>query len=155
MKNLCMEPRLEPQNRGLGHHFLRHIERTKAIAYVLDCQTGNAGARPPAAAAAMPSAALRALPATAVLTPPCLPPSHLPALPPAGVPGPKSWEQLELLQRELAAHSPRLARLPAIVLANKAETLRAPERTLHALQRRTPLPVRRECACLARSFWIV
>ncbi|EFN53884.1 hypothetical protein CHLNCDRAFT_25193, partial [Chlorella variabilis] len=29
------------QNRGLGHSFLRHIERTKVIAYVLDCQSGN------------------------------------------------------------------------------------------------------------------
>jgi hypothetical protein len=33
------------QNRGLGHYFLRHIERTKAIAYVLDCQAGTGGER--------------------------------------------------------------------------------------------------------------
>lgn len=61
---------------------------------------------------------------------------------PAGVPGPKTWEQLALLHEELAAYSPRLARLPALVVANKAETLAAPERTLAALQKRTELPVR-------------
>ena len=36
-------PWCPPQNRGLGHSFLRHIERTQAIAYVLDCQSGSSG----------------------------------------------------------------------------------------------------------------
>ncbi len=27
------------RNRGLGHQFLRHIERTKALAYIIDCST--------------------------------------------------------------------------------------------------------------------
>ncbi|GAB4813947.1 hypothetical protein N2152v2_000993 [Parachlorella kessleri] len=30
-------------NRGLGHHFLRHIERTKALAYVVDASAGISG----------------------------------------------------------------------------------------------------------------
>ena len=62
-------------------------------------------------------------------------------MPPAGRPGPKCWDQLALLQAELAAYSPRLARLPALVLANKAEMLSAPGRTLSALRKRTHLPV--------------
>ena len=71
---------------------------------------------------------------------PLPPPTHATH---AGAPGPKPWEQLALLQAELAAYSPRLARLPALVLANKADALRAPERSLAALRRRTQLPVRR------------
>lgn len=31
------------RNRGLGHHFLRHIERTKALAYVVDASAGLDG----------------------------------------------------------------------------------------------------------------
>ena len=31
------------ENRGLGHHFLRHIERTKALAYVVDASAGVSG----------------------------------------------------------------------------------------------------------------
>jgi GTPase involved in cell partitioning and DNA repair len=59
----------------------------------------------------------------------------------AGRKGPKLWDQLELLQKELAAYSPHLAQLPAIVLANKAETLHRPAGTLAALRKRTALPV--------------
>ncbi|KAL4419463.1 hypothetical protein ABPG77_003576 [Micractinium sp. CCAP 211/92] len=89
------------ENRGLGHHFLRHVERTQAIAYVLDCGAGNSGRG-----------------------------------------GRKPAEQLRLLQEELGAYSPRLAALPALVVANKAELLRSPARSLAALQRRCgDLPV--------------
>ncbi|PRW39081.1 putative GTP-binding mitochondrial [Chlorella sorokiniana] len=88
------------ENRGLGHHFLRHIERTKAIAFVLDCASGGKGTS-----------------------------------------GPKAWEQLDLLQEELEAYSPHLSQLPALVVANKAETLAAPGRTLAALRKHTDLPV--------------
>ncbi|KAL4440538.1 hypothetical protein ABPG75_003539 [Micractinium tetrahymenae] len=82
------------ENRGLGHHFLRHIERTQAIAYVLDCAAGSSG---------------RA--------------------------GRKPAQQLRLLQEELEAYSPRLAALPALVVANKADLLRSPGRSIQALQR--------------------
>lgn len=40
----------------------------------------------------------------------------------AGAPGPRPWEQLALLRDELAAYSPRLAALPALIVANKART---------------------------------
>ncbi|KFK43081.1 hypothetical protein AALP_AA1G076600 [Arabis alpina] len=33
------------QNRGLGHNFLRHIERTKVLAYVVDLASGLDGCR--------------------------------------------------------------------------------------------------------------
>lgn len=50
--------------------------------------------------------------------------------------GRKPAEQLRLLREELAAYSPRLAALPALVVANKADLLRTPTRSIPALQRR-------------------
>lgn len=50
------------------------------------------------------------------------------------MPGPKSWQQLALLRRELQAYSPRLAALPALIVANKAETLARPNASLAALR---------------------
>ena len=63
----------------------------------------------------------------------------------AGVPGLRCWDQLQLLQEELAAYSPHLSALPAIILAKKVELLRAPKATITALRRRTQLPVRHGC----------
>jgi GTPase involved in cell partitioning and DNA repair len=63
----------------------------------------------------------------------------------AGVPGLRCWDQLQLLQEELAAYSPQLSALPAIILANKVELLRSPKATITALRRRTQLPVRHGC----------
>ena len=167
------------QNRGLGHSFLRHIERTKVIAYVLDCQSGNGsesvsacgaarelpGSRsglgggawpapacsPPgqptlrrSASAAGRLARLAGAPCLScgcpcpwlagqpASLPACLPanPLCVPARPGAGRPGPKCWDQLDTLQRELAAYAPHLSRLPALVLANKLDAVRSPMKTL-------------------------
>ena len=71
----------------------------------------------------------------------------------AGVPGLRCWDQLQLLQEELAAYSPHLSALPAIILANKVELLRAPKATITALRRRTQLPVSLSGCCGGCTCW--
>ena len=35
------------QGKGLGHHFLRHVERCSTLVHVLDCATEEPGRDPP------------------------------------------------------------------------------------------------------------
>ncbi|KAK9915811.1 hypothetical protein WJX75_004336 [Coccomyxa subellipsoidea] len=89
-------------NRGLGHSFLRHIERTGMLAFVLDISSGQQG-----------DGGLQ----------PC--------------------EQLRMLQRELCLYSPALLQKPALVVANKVDSLEghASAQALMTLQQSTDLPV--------------
>lgn len=70
--------------RGLGHAFLRHIQRTRVLLFVLDISGRLFG----------DSAA---------------------PLPPV--------QQLALLQRELSLYDPALLKIPALVVANKTDSL--------------------------------
>jgi GTPase involved in cell partitioning and DNA repair len=71
-------------HRGLGHAFLRHIQRTRVLLFVLDISGRLFG----------DSAA---------------------PLPPV--------QQLALLQRELQLYDPSLLKIPALVVANKTDSL--------------------------------
>jgi GTPase len=72
------------RSRGLGHAFLRHIQRTRVLLFVLDISGRLFG----------DSAA---------------------PLPPV--------QQLALLQRELELYDPALLKIPALVVANKTDSL--------------------------------
>ncbi len=71
------------EGRGLGHRFLRHVERCRALAFLVD--VSSAEGRDPVA-------------------------------------------DLEVLERELVAYSPALARRPRLVLATKVDALDDPDR---------------------------
>ncbi len=64
------------EGAGLGHQFLRHVERTRVLAHLLDV---------------------------------------------SGLTGRDPWEDYQVIQRELAAYSPRLAGVPQTVVLNKVD----------------------------------
>ena len=71
------------EGRGLGHRFLRHVERCRALAFLVDVSSTE---------------------------------------------GRDPVEDLEVLERELAAYSPALASRPRLILATKIDALDEPAR---------------------------
>lgn len=106
-------------DRGLGHAFLRHVERTKALAFVVDLSRGRRGmlARPAGAGlgAAASGADSEELEKVGQ--------DMLPAA------------QLRTLVAEVRAYAPELLERPALVVANKVDLLARPAASLAALER--------------------
>ena len=92
--------------RGLGHAFLRHVERTKALALVVDLSAGALDDMPPA---------------------------HGSGRHPTGADLPP-WEAVDLLRQELALYKVELPQAPTIVVANKVDRLDDAEAQLHRLR---------------------
>ena len=89
----------------MGHAFLRHIERTQALAFVIDLSSGPEPGAPPSAPGGGPAGA-----------------ELLP------------WETLAMLHRELEMYGRNLLGIPAIVVANKVDRLVEPEERLAKLR---------------------
>ena len=80
---------------GLGHEFLRHLERSRLLLFVIDM---------------------------------------------AGVDGREPWTDYKALRNELALHSAKLAKHPAVVVANKMDLPEAVE-NLKKFRRRVRVPI--------------
>ena len=80
---------------GLGHEFLRHLERSRLLLFVIDM---------------------------------------------AGVDGREPWADYKALRNELALHSAKLAKHPAVVVANKMDLPEAVE-NLKKFRRRVRVPI--------------
>ncbi len=92
--------------RGLGHAFLRHVERTKALVFVVDLSAGAADGQLSASGSGRhPTGA---------------------DLPP--------WEAVDLLRRELALYDSELPLAPTIIVANKVDRIDDAEARLHKLR---------------------
>ena len=114
------------ENRGLGHEFLRHIERTQVLLYVIDITGSDID----------PNAEEGEVDALRGAAAPPLP-AHL-ADAPLSVR--RAVQDLKALQGELRAYDSSLMRRPAIVVANKSDVA-GHEDAIAALRSSTMLPV--------------
>lgn len=99
------------QNRGLGHRFLRHVERASALAFVVDASGGlelNTNTKSTSTSVLNSSLGLSL----------------------------KPWDQLELIRREVAEYSSDLLTRPWMVIVNKIDLVARPGVTLSALKKR-------------------
>ena len=80
---------------GLGHEFLRHLERSRLLLFLIDM---------------------------------------------AGVDAREPWDDYKALRNELALHNPKLAKYPALVVANKMDLPEAVE-NLKKFRRRVRVPI--------------
>ena len=113
------------ENRGLGHRFLRHVERSRMLVYVLDMHAPYVPVATDTSTAAARRFAERV---------------------------PPPWEVLQVLQDELEFYQPGLAQRGTVVLANKMDhetdaAGRPTKETFAELQRR----VGRRMACFPVS----
>ncbi|CAI5494930.1 unnamed protein product [Closterium sp. Naga37s-1] len=151
------------RDRGLGLSFLRHVERTQVIVYVLDMSgpststvSGDLGisAEP---GATKPSATESSATEPSATEPSATEPSATePSAVSAGALPP--WQQLQVLVSELERYQPGLSLRPALIAANKMDE-EAAEGNLTELRRRLggrvegadvllPVPVVPLCAVL-------
>jgi GTP-binding protein len=114
------------ENRGLGHEFLRHIERTQVLLYVIDITGSDID----------PNAEEGEVDALRGRSETPLPVS----LQGAPVAVQRAVQDLKALQAELKAYDPGLMRRPAIVVANKCDVA-GHEAAVAALRSHSMLPV--------------
>ena len=112
---------------GLGHRFLRHVERTSLIAYVVDMAPNLS----PEGVRLADKGAEEVW--DLVADDPLGSGASLLAATP--------WDQLEALQTELGAYDPHLLSKPALVLANKMDIQPLGDALLPILRSSTSLPV--------------
>lgn len=103
------------ENRGLGHRFLRHVERARALAFVVDASSTSSSSS--AGKGTKTSMAMGGGSSKGIL-------------------GLKPWEQLELVRREVAEYSPQLLQRPWMIIANKIDLLARPGTVLAALRKK-------------------
>ncbi|CAI5988833.1 unnamed protein product [Closterium sp. NIES-65] len=143
------------RDRGLGLSFVRHVERTKVIVYVLDMSGSNTSTVSSEPHASEPGACEASATEPTTTEPSATERSSVSAgaLPP--------WQQLQVLVSELERYQPGLSLRPALIAANKMDE-DAAEGNLTELRRRLrgggegvdvllPVPVVPLCAILVEG----
>jgi len=102
------------ENRGLGHRFLRHVERARALAFVVDASPNSSSSS--AAGKVGNTASFGGSSKEEIVL--------------------KPWEQLELVRREVSEYSPQLLQRPWIIIANKIDLLARPGTVLAVLRKK-------------------
>ncbi|KAG2425604.1 hypothetical protein HYH02_014978 [Chlamydomonas schloesseri] len=123
-------------NKGRGNAFLRHIERCRCLAYVIDLSGGTGSKRGEGGGSSSGGGRRKTPPRERDQGQ-----AEQKAAASLGAEGLTPAEQLAVLQDELGRYSPQLLAAPALVVANKLDAVADPAAALAALAAATPLPI--------------